>query len=458
MQPFSDFDLKPALRQALDAAGFTNSTAIQAAALPIMLAERDIIAQAATGSGKTAAFGLACLQRLDIEQTRIQGLLLCPTRELAEQVAQSLRQLASAIPNVKILSLCGGMPIREQLNSLVHPPHFIVGTPGRIGDLLAREALDLTAVHTVVLDEADRMLDMGFLDAISEILLQVPKQRCTWLFSATYPAGIEHLSRRFQNYAAKVKTGEAVTEPQIEQRFYEIEQQNKFTLLLQLLKQQQAERCLLFTHTKNDARSLCQGLAQEQIDCLALHGDLEQRERDEALLQFANHSCRVLVTTDVAARGLDIEALPLVITYELPFDPHIHQHRIGRTGRAGQTGLAISLVAPEEMPRALALTEELGLALNWCSQEQPDTPYPQLPKAAMRTLCLSAGKRDKLRPGDILGALTGDIGLDAKAVGKIKVLAIRAYVAVQHQQAERAVEGLNQGKIKKKRVRAWLLS
>jgi len=444
------FNTLPALTdpllQATESLGYVAMTAIQAAALPPMLEGQDVQAQAKTGSGKTAAFGLAMLARLQEGNSRLQAMVLCPTRELAEQVAQDLRALARFVPNLKIISLCGGIPLRPQLASLKHEPHIVTGTPGRLHELLRLKELKTDALTTVVLDEADRMLDMGFLDDVSAILAFMPTARNTWLFSATFPREIRQLSERFQNNPIKVTVEEGHDESVIAQYFYKVERPGKSDAVLMLLRLHQAESALVFTNTRNDARDLCEFLASKKIPALALHGEMEQRERESTLVQFANGSVRVLVATDVAARGLDIKALPLVIAYELPNDPDVHTHRIGRTGRAGESGVALSLVAREELPRL----ERIGhmAEMKPVLETLPATSGTPLPAPAMATIQIDAGRQDKLRPGDIVGALTGAAGLGFEQIGKIDVFATRAYVAVTRTEVKRIVESLRSAKIK----------
>jgi ATP-independent RNA helicase DbpA len=457
MTSFTEISALPApLLQATAAMGFTELTEIQALALPSMLDGRDVVAQALTGSGKTAAFGLALLARLRPEQVSLQSLVLCPTRELADQVSKELRALARFIPNVKVLTLCGGIPVHIHLASLTHLPHIVVGTPGRILDLCEKGALHFDALQTVVLDEADRMLDMGFLDDVSAILARTPAERLTWFFSATYPPEIAQLSRQFQREALGVTVERQHDSSVIEQRFYRVEAAARHAAVLALLLQEQPEGCLVFCNTKNDVRELTDFLWKSGVPALALHGDLEQRERDETLVQFANGSCRVLVATDVAARGLDIKALPLVISTELPFDADMYTHRIGRTGRAGNTGVALSLVAPAEEGRLSRLDALLDAEPQWAALPQR-AGQPALPPPALRTLMIEAGRQDKLRPGDIVGALTGVGGVANDDIGKIDVFATRAYVALARRVDKTVPDKLRSGKIKGRAFRLrWL--
>ncbi|QHM76465.1 ATP-dependent RNA helicase DbpA [Mixta theicola] len=437
--------------------GFEAMTPIQAAALPAILEGRDVRAQAKTGSGKTAAFGLGLLQHIDTAQYQTQSLVLCPTRELADQVSNELRRLARFTRNIKILTLCGGQPLGAQRDSLVHAPHIVVGTPGRILDHLKRETLDLSQLRSLVLDEADRMLEMGFLEDIETIVSRAPSQRQTLLFSATWPQDIIAISNRFQRDALAIATEDVTELPAIEQHFYEAGSREKLNLLIGLLSQQQPASCVVFCNTKRECDDIAAALENSNISTLALHGDLEQRDRDRVLIRFANGSCRVLVATDVAARGLDIKALALVVNYQLSYDPEVHVHRIGRTARAGEQGAAVSFVAPEEMVRAHALEDYLQQPLTWISSAAlKNQPLQALP-AAMMTLCIDGGRKAKIRPGDILGALTGEAGLSADLIGKIDLTPTHAYVAIAAARAKEALIKLKQGKIKGKSCRAILL-
>jgi ATP-dependent RNA helicase DbpA len=452
-QPFSGLTaLPPSLQQATAALGYDNMTAIQAAALPSMLERRDVLAQAKTGSGKTAAFGLGLLSLLNPEAICLQSLVLCPTRELAEQVSKEIRGLARFIPNIKVLSLCGGIPVHIHQNSLTHQPHVAVGTPGRIIDLIEIGSLKLDGIQTVVLDEADRMLDMGFLEQVISILKHTPSERLTWLFSATYPNEIRELSQHFQQQPVEITVDSQHEESVISQIFYRVDANEKAEAVVNLLLQQQASNCLIFCNTKVDVKDLHDFLWKRSIPVLALHGDLEQRDRDETLLQFANGSCRVLIATDVAARGLDIKALPMVLAFELPDDAESHTHRIGRTGRAGERGLAISLVASSERARLERIEaiagERYSLTALPTRSQQRSLPAPQF-----STLMIDGGRQDKLRPGDIVGALTGDGGLTAAQIGKIDVFATRAYVAVASGVLTAVVARLQKCKIKGKSFR-----
>ncbi len=454
MTAFSTLPLKPALLASVDTLGYAAMTPVQAQSLPPMLQGRDVIAQAQTGSGKTAAFGLSLLQALDADTIRLQALVLCPTRELADQVSKAIRKLAANIPNVKLLTLCGGMPLGPQLASLTHDPHIVVGTPGRVQEHLKRASLHGGGIKVLVLDEADRMLDMGFSEAIDDIVGRIAKHHQTLLFSATYPEEIRAVSQRVQKDPVAV-TVEAAAEqkPAIEQQFIEVEPAQKPDALAQLLAGEGGQHALVFCNMRRDVDAVAQELDHRGYSALALHGDMEQRDRDEVLVRFANRSCNVLVATDVAARGLDIAALPLVVSYDVAHDPDTHTHRIGRTGRAGESGLAITLCTARERPKAANIEELGGAPLPWRTLKLAPPRGKTLHLAPMKTLVIDAGRQDKLRPGDILGALTGDAGLEAKDIGKIDVFATRAYVAISRALANKALERLRAGRIKGRNFR-----
>ncbi|ATA21871.1 ATP-dependent RNA helicase DbpA [Gibbsiella quercinecans] len=454
---FSSLPLPAAQLANLAELGYAAMTPVQAAALPAILQGQDVRAKAQTGSGKTAAFGIGLLDGINVAQVATQALVLCPTRELADQVSKELRRLARFTQNVKILTLCGGQPMGPQLDSLVHAPHIVVGTPGRVQEHLRKKTLLLDALKLLVLDEADRMLDMGFSEAIDDVIGYTPAQRQTLLFSATYPAEIEQISARVQRNPLVVEVENAQQAPAIAQRFYETRREQRPALLVAAIRHYQPSSCVVFCNTKRDCQSVFEALEAHGISALALHGDLEQRDRDQVLVRFANHSCRVLVATDVAARGLDIKELELVVNYELAFDPQVHVHRVGRTGRAGMSGAAITLCTPQEMPRAHALEDYLQITLDWAPAAElhgaSETPL----EAEMVTLCIDGGRKAKIRPGDILGALTGEAGLTAADVGKIDMFPVHAYVAIRQASARRAVQQLKQGKIKGKSCKVRLL-
>jgi ATP-independent RNA helicase DbpA len=429
-------------------------TPIQAQGLPHVLKGEDIIAKAKTGSGKTAVFGIGLLNQINSRFFGVQALVLCPTRELADQVGKEIRKLARSTPNIKLVSLCGGKPFAPQAASLKYGAHIVVGTPGRIQDHLQRATLKLDGLTTLVLDEADRMLDMGFFDAIDEIIAQTPDARQTLLFSATYPDTIRKMSCSIQRNPVTITVESEHQDSVIEQLFYEVKRHQRDITLLALFEHYRPESTLVFCHTKKQCDEVAEYLCEHQIEALAIHGDLEQRERDQVLVRFSNNSCSVLVATDVAARGLDIKSLQAVINYELPRDPEIYVHRIGRTGRAGETGIALSIFTQSEQVRVKAIEayQNKPCISNAPASLNRDRNYTLRP--SMITIQMDAGRKSKLRPGDILGALTGEGGLNGSHIGKIDIFDRFSYVAVEHSVLRQALNYLASGKVKGRNIRA----
>jgi ATP-independent RNA helicase DbpA len=454
---FSTLPLTPATLANLTALGYTAMTPIQAASLPAALLGKDIIAQAKTGSGKTAAFALTLLANLNPRRFAVQTLVLCPTRELADQVTTEIRRLARSEDNIKVVTLCGGVPLRGQMASLEHGAHIVVGTPGRVMDHLERGSLSLEALNTLVLDEADRMLDMGFFDDIVKVAKQCPKTRQTLLFSATYPEGIAKLSAQFMRDPITVKVEAQHTGNQIEQRWYEVKDSERLHTVGRLLAHFRPASTLAFCNTKAQCRDLVDVLRAEGHSALALFGELEQRERDQVLVRFANKSCSVLVATDVAARGLDIASLAAVINVDVTPDSEVHIHRIGRTGRAGETGLALNLASMNEMGNVgkIEVLQKKETVWSPLTELTPTGKGPLIPP--MVTLHIQGGRKEKIRPGDVLGALTADLGYTREQVGKINVNEWSTYVAVDRDIAEQAASRLNDGRIKGKSVKVRVL-
>jgi len=389
-------------------------TPIQAQSLPDILKGKDLLAHAKTGSGKTAAFAIGLLHKVKVKTYQTQSLVLCPTRELAEQVSNEIRRLARAIPNIKLLTLCGGKPMAPQLASLERAPHIVVGTPGRILKHLGKETLKLDSLNMLVLDEADRMLDMGFHDDIMRVIKITPRQRQTLLFSATYPEQIKKISNAIQQDPVDVIVEVVHDNNKIKQVFYEIGKGERNKILVALLQHYQPESSLVFCNRKQQCQELAEELRQQGFHALALHGDLEQRERDQVLAQFANKSSSILIATDVAARGLDIKDLKAVINFELSPDPEVHIHRIGRTGRAGNEGLALSLFMASEAPKVNAIEDYLNSPIEIEKTSTLITKENFKFSPPMVTLCINCGRREKIRAGDILGALTANTDLPGK--------------------------------------------
>ena len=455
---FSELNLKPDLLANLETLGYLNMTPIQAQSLPEILTGRDLIGQGKTGSGKTAAFGLGILQKLDVKRFRVQALVLCPTRELADQVAKEIRRLARSIHNIKVLTLCGGVAFGPQIGSLEHGAHIIVGTPGRVEEHIRKRNLKLEDVQTLVLDEADRMLDMGFQETLDSIIKDIPKPRQTLLFSATFPEKIQAISTRVMREPVMVQVQSTHEDTVIKQHFYKVQSnEQRLTAVRLILQEHRPESTVVFCNTRRDVQDLAQHLEEHGFNAQPLQGEMEQRDRDRTLVRFANKSISVLVATDVAARGLDIEALDMVLNHQLAHDPEVHVHRIGRTGRAGSKGMACSIYTDKDHQKVLLLEEYLERAIR--PEELPhasllDQPIEPPP---MSTIQIDGGKKQKIRPGDVLGALTGQHGISGSEVGKINVFDNQAYVAVRSQVVKKALKKLSDGKLKGRSFRAWLV-
>ena len=449
---FSKLPLSHEMLSTLDSMGYKSMTPVQAKALPLIIEGQDVIAEAKTGSGKTAAFGIGLLNNLDVKKFRVQSLVLCPTRELADQVAKELRRIARFKHNIKILILCGGESFGKQLGSLEHQAHIIVGTPGRVLKHLNKESLDLSNLETLVLDEADRMLDMGFIEEIQSVLAYAPKKRQTLLFSATYDDEIMKISEQVQTNAVSVKTESIEVENKIAEYFYETN--NKQETLIKIFSNYDPQNVIVFTNTKAQAKDLAEALQEAKIDALAIHGDLEQYERNDVLVQFANKSCPILVATDVAARGIDIKELSIVVNFDIPHGKETYTHRIGRTGRAGAEGIAITLYDVYENEKA---DEYKNATRVFKSADSLKAVVGFEMKPQFVTLVIEGGKKDKVRAGDLLGALTGDAGLKGSSIGKIDIYDRQSYVAIERALIKEAHEKLNKGKIKGKNFAVWIL-
>lgn len=452
---FSSLKLDCALIENLHSLGYHAMTPIQAQSLPHILEGKDVIAQAKTGSGKTAAFGLGLLEHLDVKRFCVQSLVLCPTRELADQVAKEIRRLARNIHNIKVLTLCGGMPLGPQIGSLEHGAHIIVGTPGRVDDHLRKGTLKLDKLKTFVLDEADRMLDMGFQSVLDAIIDRIPDRRQTLLFSATFPDQIQSVAERVMTRPVRVQVDSTHDDSSIGQHFYKLEDNKlRMTALRLLLLKYRPDSALVFCNTKLETEEVSDELCRYGFSALALHGDLEQKSRDQILVRFSNKSASILVATDVAARGLDIDALDAVINYHLSREAEVHVHRIGRTGRAGSKGIACTLYNEKEGYRVARLSEYLGQDI--APESLPPISLLDSPtyKPAMATLQIDGGKKQKVRAGDILGALTGEQGITGQQVGKIHIFDNCAYVAVSRDAVNLAFKKLTDGKLKGRSFRA----
>jgi ATP-independent RNA helicase DbpA len=438
--------------------GFTELTPIQAESIPLLLAGRDLIGQSKTGSGKTFAFALPILARLPDSEGELQALVLCPTRELCTQVTREIRRLGRRFAGLNVVSLVGGQPIQSQLGALRMGAHIAVGTPGRVLDHLNRGTVDLSRCKQIVLDEADRMLDMGFQEEMEEILSQVPEDRQTIFFSATFPESIEAMSEKYQRDPARVTIeSEPESESKIEQLLYAVNEEDKLNALLHVLNERKPEQAIVFCNLKVTVVELAKELNNAGFPAEGLQGDLEQIDRDKVMAKFRNHSTRILVATDVAARGIDVADLELVVNFDVP-QPDNYTHRVGRTGRAGKSGVAVTFASPKERHRASLLEKENPLTVVELPSDLAAEPAGEIAPSKMVTFYVSGGRKNKVRPGDILGALTGDAGgFDAADVGKIEIHDRFTYVAVSREIATKALKCLQDGKIKGRKFRVDLL-
>ncbi len=452
---FKSLNLSKEILANLDSLGYLEMTPIQEQGLPFVLSNRDFIGQANTGSGKTAAFGLGILAKLDVANQMPQALVLCPTRELAEQVAVEIRRLARFTSNIKVLTLAGGTEERHKIKSLKQGAHIVVGTPGRIAKLLETGSLIVSDLKILVLDEADRLLEMGFMADINRIASFTPYDRQTMLFSATFPNGIKTLSASLQEDAAQVTVDSQHQQSTIRQLFFKEEKEDgKFEALLRILGHYQPESCIIFCNSRETVTKVKNLLKSKKIHGLELHSDLEQQDRTLVLTKFANKSCTILIATDLASRGLDVKNVAAVVNYDLPADHELYIHRIGRTGRAGQEGLALNIYTHKERSRLADIATYLKIECETKELNTLRSTNPFVPKPAWSTIYISGGRKDSIRPGDVLGALTGETGLKGTDVGNIQILEVNSYVAIANAQVERAIERLNSGKIKGHKFRA----
>ncbi len=459
---FGELGLTSAQVKVLNDHGYEQPTPVQTECIPLLLAGRDLIGQSKTGTGKTAAFALPILAALEVKQFQLQALVICPTRELAAQVAREIRKLGRVHPDLVVRELCGGAPIWPQTEALRRGVHIAVGTPGRLLDHHKRESLDLRSIRTVVLDEADRMLDMGFLPDVEKILEGMPRDRQTVLFSATIPTTIASLCEAHQRNAAHITVAETEAETShIRQLAVISRPDQRIDALFWTLGQFPFESALVFCNFKASVAEVDANLAAAgaSVDCI--HGDLDQFQREQVLAKFRNGSVRLLIATDVAGRGIDVKDLDLVINYEMPAQPDIFVHRVGRTGRAGKVGVAVSIATAKERRKFADIETATKTTIERLS---PPAIWPTEPSdsvtrdAQMSTILISGGRKDKVRPGDILGALTGEAGgLSGPEVGRIEIHDRFSYVAVAKKKASSANRCLNRGRIKNKRFKATLV-
>ncbi|NVK54088.1 MAG: ATP-dependent RNA helicase DbpA [Alteromonadaceae bacterium] len=453
---FSDFGLRSELISAIARAGFSEPRPVQAATLPAVLAGKDVLGQAQTGSGKTLAFAAGCLQQIDAGKNAIQAIVLCPTRELAEQVAEQCRLLAKDMPNLKVLTLCGGQPMGPQIASLRHGCHIVVGTPGRVMDHVMKRRISMKHLKVRVFDEADRMLDMGFTDDLAVIFSGLRKPVQTLFFSATFSEATTELAQQYLRDPENIKVDSA-QRANVSELVYEVDDEHRFTALKALLTTDQPKSAMVFCRMKKTAQDVAERLAAEGFVAAAIQGDMEQFDRNRVLMRFASDCLNVLVATDVAARGLDIAGVDCVINYEVSEQPEAHIHRIGRAGRAEQPGMAYTLKSESE--NGLLAAIEVHTKTDFKKKSAQGLRFHASRIVAPEFVCinLNEGKKAKLRPGDILGALTKDADVPGEDIGKIKVQANESFVAVKLRSVKRALKLFREGKIKGKRVRAFKL-
>ncbi|MBW3624327.1 MAG: DEAD/DEAH box helicase [Armatimonadetes bacterium] len=515
MKSFEELGLSAPLLKGIEELGYESPTPIQEQTIEMLLGGRDVVAQAQTGTGKTAAFALPVLENLDAGKRVPQALILAPTRELAMQVAEMTHALGR-FKNVHLLAVYGGQPIERQLRALKHGVQVVVGTPGRILDHLRRETLNLSQVRTVVLDEGDQMLDMGFLEEIEEILEQCPEERQTVLFSATMPRPIAELARRFLKDPAEVKIqSEQMSVPTIEQIAYEVPARQKQEALIRILDHDQPDSAIIFCRTKQDTATLAEELEILGYEAAALHGDINQSQRESVLRRFREGVVECLVATDVAARGLDIENVSHVINYDVPGDPESYVHRIGRTGRAGREGIAVTFVTPRERnylrtieritrhkipiqrlpsvaeiankrmqalrsriettlesggldlylmmaeelcedhdPREVAAAAIRMLAESEGIKTQEDKSFEGVhAESGMTRLFLPLGRNAGIHPRDIVGAIANETDVPARSIGAIDIYATSTFVDVPEEHAGEILHALNRTTLKGRKVR-----
>jgi ATP-dependent RNA helicase DeaD len=467
MSGFRDLGLSPEIQLVLDELGYEEPTPIQEQAIPALKGGRDVIGQAQTGTGKTAAFGLPLLEYLEPDSDEVQAIVLTPTRELCIQVTQALRAYAEHL-DVEVVAVFGGAPIRSQQAQLRAGAHVVVATVGRMMDLMSRRSLVLTAARYVVLDEADEMLDLGFIEDVERILRMCPSGRQTALFSATIPPPIQRLAEGHMYDPVTIRvTPQKLTVDAIEQAFVEVPAREKADRLVELLREEEPEQAIIFCRTKIGAARLDRTLQDRGLDVKALHGDMTQGQRDGVMIAFKEHRVRLLVATDIAARGLDIEHVTHVINYDVPDTSDAYVHRIGRTGRVGRTGRAITLVTPSQRPEIDRIERDANTRIGeWESPEERLEHAPRPRRRERRTsegdekpvdgvvkLFVNRGERSGISEGDLRWALREGAVVPDEAVHGVRVLHRFSFVELDAEQAERAVEFLDGTKLKGKEVR-----
>jgi ATP-independent RNA helicase DbpA len=459
---FSTLGLSENLLSIIDELGFTEMTPIQAAAIPPLLAGKDLIGQSKTGSGKTAAFVIPILQKIDATKSTPQALILCPTRELSDQVLRECQKFSQRMPNLRILGLVGGQPYPPQVEALVNGVHLIVGTPGRTLEHIKGGRVDTSQLKVLVLDEADRLFEEGFADDMKDIIEALPKKRQTLFFSATFPPSMKELSHLYLKNPERVKITEPSKNPSlIEQFAYDAEKPQKIETLIQILQKHPSMCTLIFCRMKITVDEVGKLLAKWKVNSQILHADLKQTERDRTTALFRNGSVRILVATDVAARGLDIDALELVINFDMPPNTETYIHRIGRTGRAGRKGTAVSIVTAyeAEMTAEIQKATNVKMIRKPLGPSHPSSLGPEFQKTLMKTILISTGNSEKIKADDIMAALTGGANpLSIEEIGKIEIQDQLSYVAVIPEVEEQALLQVRSTKFRGANLKASLMS
>ena len=518
---FEEMGLSEEIQKAVRYMGFEEASPIQAKAIPAMISGIDLIGQAQTGTGKTAAFGIPILEKVDPKLKKLQAIVLCPTRELAIQVADEIRNLSRYMHGIKVLPIYGGQDIVKQIRSLKSGTQIVIGTPGRVMDHMRRKTMKLDFVHTVVLDEADEMLNMGFREDIEFVLSGVPEERQTVLFSATMPKPIMEITKKFQNNAKVIKvTKKELTVPNIEQYYYDVKPKKKEEVLSRLLDIYSPRLSVVFCNTKKQVDLLVNALLGRGYFAAGLHGDMKQEQRDRVMQGFRTGKTEILVATDVAARGIDVDEVEAVFNYDLPQDDEYYVHRIGRTGRAGREGRAFSFVSGKEVYKLKEIQrycktkiyaqkvpslndvantkmenilddvervieqEDLDMMINAIEERVNNSEFTAMDMAAaflkiccgmtddnknteendwefgdtgagedgMVRLFINIGKKQRVRPGDILGAIAGESGMDGKLIGTIDMYHKYTFVEVPREYAREVLNAMKNVKIKGKTV------
>ncbi|MBC7466691.1 MAG: DEAD/DEAH box helicase [Bdellovibrio sp.] len=444
---FISLNLNENILKVIKDISFSEMTPIQAATIPLLLAGQDLIGQSKTGSGKTAAFVIPILQKMDVSILKPQALILCPTRELCDQVLKECQKFSKYILNFKSVALVGGQPYPEQIEALEHGVHLIVGTPGRTLEHFKSGYVEVSHLKTFVLDEADRLLEEGFADEMKAILEKLPKERQTVFFSATFPDSMEELSRLYQKNVQRVTIKESPqTQSAIQQFVYAAEKPQKIETLIQILQTHPSMSTLIFCRTKAAVDEIGKLLSESKVSSQILHADLKQVDRDRATALFRNGSLRILVATDVAARGLDIDTLELVINYDLPSSTDIYIHRIGRTGRAGRKGTAVSIATEYEIPLMAEIEKATGVTMirQNLAANLSKKLSTEFQNTLMKTVQIAAGSADGLSAEQILVLLTsGPQAMIKSQIGRIEVQNQFSFIAVKPSLAEKLLLKLN---------------